>query len=98
MLISPERAVKVVFAACALHNMLHYKFPSYTNNLLDREDEVTHNLIPGAWRSDGTLRDVGPLHGNTSLAAAKRQRDELCSFVNGPGAVSWQGRMIGREE
>ena len=92
--ITPERAVDVVMAACAMHNYLRTKLPSYTNNLLDQEDEATHEIIPGAWRQQGNLRGLVPMRGNTSLAAAKRQRDAICNYINGVGAVAWQDRMI----
>ena len=92
--ISPERTVSVVLAACALHNMLRVKFPSYTNALLDLENEITHEVTPGSWRSDAILEDVPPLRGNNSLFSAKTQRDELCDYVNGVGAVAWQDNMV----
>lgn len=93
MLITPERAEDVVLAACAVHNFLRKKLPSYTNSLLDQEDEDTHVIIPGEWRRDGVLPSIPPLRGNTAMLAAKRQRDYLCEYVNGTGAVSWQDRF-----
>ena len=92
--VTPDRAQEIVLAACALHNFLRHKFPSYTNCLLDREDDVNHEFVPGTWRSEGTLESVDPLHGNTSNGAAKKQREYLCDYVNGPGAVSWQDRVV----
>ena len=91
--ISTERAVDVVIAACTLHNYLRSKLPHFTNNLLDRE-EADHSFTLGSWRSDHTLESVKGLHGNTSLDIAKKQRDNLCNFVNGVGAVPWQDKMI----
>jgi hypothetical protein len=69
------------------------KLPSYTNSLLDQEHDETHEVIPGEWQRDGILQSVGPLRGNTSLVAAKRQRDHLCDYVNGTGAVPWQAKF-----
>ena len=83
-----------MLAACSLHNYLRTKYPSFTNNLLDQEDEETHDVIPGAWRADANLLSLPHLRGNTAYAAAKRQRETLCQYVNGPGSVSWQDRMI----
>ena len=95
MAISPERAETVILADCALHNFLRNRLPSYTDNLLDKEDEITHKVTPGVWREQvAALQDVGPLHGNTSLGQAKKQREALCLFVNGPGAVPWQDAMV----
>lgn len=93
ILISPERATKAVLAACAVHNYLRTKLPTYTNSLLDRENEQ-HEFIPGAWRAECNLDDVDPLQGNHNRMCAKRQREELCDYVNGVGSVPWQDRMI----
>ena len=82
-----------MLAACSLHNYLRSKLPSYTNSLLDKETD-DHRVIPGAWRSDRSLENVEPLHGNNATMSAKRQREELCEFVNDIGAVPWQDRMI----
>jgi hypothetical protein len=95
MMISPERAEHVVLAACALHNFLRTRLPSYTNSLLDKEDDLSHEVTPGDWRKDGGMASVGPLRGNTALAVAKHQRDHLCHYVNGIGAVPWQDRLAG---
>lgn len=92
--IDHEKVPDVVLAACALHNFLRTKLPTYTNNLLDQEDPETHVVVPGAWRADSNLEDLDNLRGNTSTAEAKRQREILRDYVNGPGAVSWQDRMI----
>ena len=92
--ITPERAELVVLAACSLHNFLRMKLPTYTNSLLDREDEQTPQGTPGAWRRDLTMEGLKKLPGNTSMLLAKRQRETLCDFVNGVGAVPWQDRMV----
>ena len=94
ILIGPDRAESCVLAACAMHNMLRTKMPSYTNTLLDIESPETHEVIPGVWRNESTLQSIDALHGNTSLQCAKRQRNQLCEFVNGVGAVPWQDRMV----
>ena len=94
MAITPERAKIVVLAACALHNFLRNKLPRYTNVLLDREDENTHQVTPGSWRRDRTMEGLQKLPGNTSMMLAKRQRDTLLEFVNGIGAVSWQDAIL----
>ena len=94
MSITPERAETVVLAACSLHNYLRAKLPAYTNALLDREDDQTHQITPGAWRRDKTMDGLKKLPGNTAMLLAKRQRETICEFVNGVGAVPWQDRMV----
>ena len=94
MSITPDRAIHVVMAACAMHNFLRTRLPTFTNNLIDREDPATHTVIPGQWRQEPTMSDIESLRGNTCTAFAKRQRELLCEFVNGPGAVSWQDNVL----
>lgn len=94
MLITPERAELIVLACCALHNFLRTRLPTFTNHLLDREDEESHEVIPGAWRLDENLMNLAVLRGRNASKAAKAQREYLCAWVNGPGAVAWQDRMV----
>lgn len=93
MLITPSRAEDVVLAACALHNYLRTRLPTFTNHLLDKENE-NHEVIPGTWRNEEALRSIAALKGNNAMRDAKLQREYLCQYVNGVGAVSWQDRMI----
>ena len=94
MCISRERAIVVVLAACAMHNFLRTRLPTFTNSLLDKEDPETHQVTPGQWRQETGMKKVQPLRGNTALAFAKKQRESLCSFVNGAGSVSWQDNIL----
>ena len=84
----------MVLAACSLHNFLRAKLPAYTNPLLDREDHETHQITPGAWRRDKAMEGLNKLPGNTSMLLAKRQRETICDFVNGIGAVPWQDEIL----
>ena len=94
MAITIERAETVIMAACALHNFLRSRLPNFTNHLVDREDEQTHEVIPGTWRSDASMEGLPRLARNTAQFQAKRQREDIMAFVNGPGKVSWQDDVL----
>ena len=55
--LAPHKVEKLVLAACVLHNYLRDESVRH-RNVEDTEDPVTHNVIPGAWRSDPTLKQV----------------------------------------
>lgn len=85
----------IVLAACVLHNLMRMRYPRLTNQLVDREDQDSHEVIPGAWREIEDLTVLQLLRGNNTTKAAKAQRDYLCSFYNSPaGRVPWQDKMI----
>ena len=94
MLVTPERAELIVLACCALHNFLRTRLPTFTNALMDREDEETHEFVAGAWRNEEQLMNLAVLRGRNVSKAAKSQRDYICGWVNSVGAVSWQDRMV----
>jgi hypothetical protein len=95
MLLSPDRAEKVVLACCALHNMLRSKYPNSTLTEVDMEDPVTRNIRPGSWRDMGAMQDIQAMRGNNTTRAAKAQRDFLCKYVNSDlGRVPWQDRAV----
>jgi hypothetical protein len=93
--VTPERVQVIVLACCVLHNMLRTRAPNLTNNLVDREDPVTHAVIPGVWRNDEALLSLEVMKGNNATKAAKAQREYLLEYLNSPaGSVSWQDNMI----
>ena len=70
-------------ACCALHKFLRNRLPTYTNNLLDAEDEVSHDVTPGEWRNDAHMISLEVMRGANMTNVAKAQRDYLCEWVNG---------------
>jgi hypothetical protein len=93
--VSPERAELMVLAACTLQNMLRHFHPLAVLGRVDREDPVTHEIIPGSWRSEITLERLPALRGNNATKASKAQRDYLCDYVNSDvGKIAWQEDMI----
>lgn len=92
----PDTVEKIVYACCVLHNFLLDKFPGKATNDVDREDPLTYQVIPGAWRQDVVnLVGLQPICGNTSLKTAKHNRRYLCKYYNSEaGKVPWQDKMI----
>lgn len=96
---SPERVTKIVMACCILHNLTSTRNMrnSVDKTALDREDPSTHEVIPGTWRIQAQLPDLGSaaLRGNTASRAAKSMRNYMVDYVNSPaGSVTWQENMI----
>ena len=92
--ITPERAELVVLAACSLHNLMRTRFPTLTNNLLDAEDPVTHQVNLGEWREGPVMRGLEALKGNNATNAGKAYRNYLLNYFNSPaGSVPWQERQ-----
>ena len=98
MCLDPRKARNVVLACCTLHNMLLSKSTqSYCpSGSIDYEDE-NGRVIPGSWR-----RDINNTGNFISLPKCKERQpknaddmqDILCDYVNGPGAVPWQWRVL----
>ena len=97
MYITPDRAADVTLAACALHNYLRKQLPAMTNYLVETEDPNTHEFQEASWRAN-MMQGLQHMRGNTGVQQVKKQRDELCEYVNGTGKVTWQRRIIGLPE
>lgn len=97
MRIHPDKVVKVVKATCVLHNLLRSKVPQkYSPEYqLSREDLAGGIIHPLTLDGSGAgamvrLRNVG----TNSTRAAREVRKRLRDYFMGPGAVSWQMRMV----
>ena len=64
--------------------------------LVDQENPETHAIIPGAWRDNAQLDDMGDVaRGNVATKSAKQQGLYLVEYFNSEaGSVSWQEDMI----
>ena len=83
----------LVQAACALHNMLREKTGPTAG--MDLENPITHEVTPGAWRSDAVLQQATVPAGTNTTARAKAQREYLVKYFNSEvGSVPWQDGMI----
>ena len=79
--LAPETVEQLVLAACALHNYLRTECPSYSCNIVDREDDKKE-IIPGAWHQDPILAQAALPVSRNPCVRAKEQRDYLCQYVN----------------
>lgn len=93
----PE-VVRLITEVCVvLHNLMRIRYPGQQNVLLDAEDP-DHNLVPGAWRNDANMHDVGNVVApNRDTKRGKQLREYLKLYFNSPaGSVPWQDRMVAR--
>ena len=79
--LAPQKVEKVVLVACMLHNYLLDESVRH-RNVEDTEDPVTHNVIPGAWRNDPTLKQVALPSGTNARLRAIAHRDYLVSYFS----------------
>lgn len=101
---TPDNVVRVVKAACVLHNFLS-KTSADDNGELQYcpptlVDSYDSNglLIPGQWREDGeqsSFANVRRLSGNRHSRAAAAVRNDFANyFVSHVGEVTWQYRRV----
>ena len=89
----------IVLTCCLLHNMLITKKIQAIGEEITVDQEVgeDHVRIPGSWRNEQTLQDMGTQrprvrYGNKE---AKELREYLVQYVNSPeGSVPWQDSRI----
>ena len=94
--LSPDKTIKLVKAACALHNWIRITGNSSNPISVDIEDTETGSLIEGSWRNypkPSGLLDLTPIQRNYATDA-KQKRNYLADYFVGEGAVDWQNRMI----
>lgn len=99
ILLHPTKVVKVVKAACALHNWMR-KTKKAMNCTVDVENHFAGTITPGSWREDKNrpkarvLINLSPSQHRNCLVEAREKRDKLASYFIGEGAVTWQDKMI----
>ncbi len=72
---------------------MRIRYPGVQNNLVDREGPDMQ-LIPGAWRDEGVMRDIDNVQGGNVATKAQEQRVYLKHYYNTVDSVSWQNEMI----
>ena len=90
-----ENMTSVILIRCSLHNYLIQNSPGYApQGSMDME--VNGDLLHGSWRNE-----VGSSKLETLCKCKQRcpknaedMRDIICDFVNGPGAISWQWKVL----
>jgi hypothetical protein len=97
--LEPSKVEALVLASCALHNFLRERSASrkvYTPpGFVDNEDETTHRVTTGEWRSQGELAPLVQQGGNAYSRCSKDICNEFCEYFSSAlGAVSWQNTMV----
>lgn len=91
---SPQRVTSIALACCTLHNLMRMRNPMVDNNAVDQEKPGI-DFIPGAWRDNGNLPDLGYRHVGNNPTNAKEKRQYLVAYFNSPaGSVPWQQDKI----
>lgn len=92
MLLKPERVEAAVMACCCLH-ITRMRRPSEAITAADVEDPLTHEVTPGAWTSEDSMRALDQNNNERGPMAARNLRDYLKEYYNSPlGAVAWQDK------
>lgn len=94
--VKPKNAITIVHASLSLHNFLIKKCPTvYTPpGSLDSENE-NGEVIAGEWRQSGENKFENlSLPGMNHTRSAGQQRDNLSEYVNRPGQVPWQWKVL----
>jgi hypothetical protein len=86
---SRENACRYFRAICCLHNFCRLEKDRQYCTGEDNDDD-DGNLLQ---IDTGSLQHLRHNMDNHPLAAATRQRDTLCEYVNGVGAVEWQEKL-----
>lgn len=90
----PKTVILVTKACLTLHNVIRGRDPLQPGEV-DVVDEEGNIVQEGAWRQNvPRLLDGRNGRGNRAVGDAKSQRDFLCQYYNGPGAVPWQQRRV----
>lgn len=95
---SVPTAIKIVKAACALHNWLQARSDSmyFSSSIIDTEDVENCTFIPGSWRVESVSRGLirwNPYPPRCPDRNARQMRKHYCEYFNGSGAVPWQNEM-----
>ena len=96
--LSPDNAVTITKACLALHTFCQRQRDKHfvPLSLVDQEDPVSHEMVPGEWRRNtcNHLVNIIQQSGNRNAANARWVRDKVKEYVNGVGKVSWQEGLV----
>lgn len=97
ILLSPEKAVKVVLACVVLHNYMRREMATeYIGSAdVDREQEENGVIVPGSWRNETNITPLERTNERNSSQNSKDIRNMFMNYFNNEGQVPWQNRMCG---
>ena len=87
ILLSPEKAVKIVLACVVLHNYLRREnCADYMDHSdLDREQEERGTVVTGSWRNENTMVPLERTRERNQSQSSKEIRDDFTHFFNNEG-------------
>ena len=93
-----ESAVQIVLTTTALHNYLRSKAQAryIPMDSVDQED-CNRNVNEGSWRREvpgGQLSSIPNSRKGRQPQRAEEIRDHLCLYLNGPGQIPWQWKVL----
>ena len=92
-MLCPDKAEMIVKTCCVLHNFLRSLavWQYSPSELMDHEDNDSHNLIPGVWRQDDQATtswlSILPQGNRGHIMAAKDVRDTFRDYFCTVGQV-----------
>ena len=95
--VKPENAVIILHAALSLHNYLLCKCPNIYNPPASVDTQNGEgDIFDGDWQNtvESCLIHNINIPGCNCTRNAASVRDCLCEYVNGPGQVSWQWKIL----
>lgn len=94
-----EHAEHVILACCVLHNFLRmHSTATYTPPNFADSIEPNGVIVDGAWRDDRTniMNGVRPTNHRNPTQSAMEVRQNLTTFFDTVGRVSWQDNRVRR--
>lgn len=94
--LKPESVTSVILACCSLHNYLMAKSSTSYVPVGSMDAEVNGEILNGSWRNDVGSSKLQSLPKSKQRCPrnAEEMRDIICEYVNGPGAISWQWKVL----
>ena len=94
--LKPESVIKVILACCSLHNFLMKKSANAYAPPGSVDTDVNGEVQQGSWRNENIASKLQSLPKTKQRCPknAEEMRDLLCNYVNGPGAIPWQWRVL----
>lgn len=94
--LKPESVTNIILACCSLHNFLMKRSMSLYAPSGSIDMVIHDNILEGSWRNEVSASKLESLPKSKQRCPknAEEMRDIICDYVNGPGAISWQWKVL----